>query len=228
MSDLPEIDGPNQEPVSGDKPKQLVIFCHGVGADGHDLLGLAPYFAKVLPDAKFMAPNAPYTFDMAQFGYQWFSLQDMSPTVRREGTRAAGPILDAYIDKQLKDHELEEKDLALVGFSQGTMMSLHVGLRREKQLAGIVGFSGMLAGPEDLATEIKSRPPVLLMHGDVDEVVPPSSLPEAVNALTSVGIEVRHETRPELGHGIDDQCIIQAMDFLTECFGVPLPQPQQS
>lgn len=225
MSELPELFGPTQEPASGGPARQLVILCHGVGSDGHDLIGLAPYLAKVLPDAKFIAPNAPYAFDQAPFGYQWFSLGDMSMANRLKGTEAVAPILDDFIDEQLAAHGLDEKDLALVGFSQGTMVSLHVGLRRNQPLAAIVGFSGMLIGAEQLAGEIKSRPPVLLIHGDADDMVPPENLGLAVAALRAVGVPVRSEMRRALGHGLDDGCIMAAMDFLAQGFGVPLPQP---
>jgi phospholipase/carboxylesterase len=224
MSEIPELSGPVREPASGGAPKQLVILCHGVGSDGEDLIALAPYFAKVLPDAKFIAPNAPYRFDQAPFGYQWFSLGDMSMANRLAGTKAAAPILDDFIDEQLAAHGLEERNLALVGFSQGTMVSLHVGLRRTRPLAGIIGYSGMLIGAEQLATEIKSRPPVLLMHGDADSVLPPENLGLATAALRAVGVPVRSEMRPMLGHGLDDRCIMAGMDFLATSFGVPLPQ----
>ena len=226
MSELPELSGPTFGPASGGAARQLVILCHGVGSDGQDLIGLAPYFARVLPDAKFIAPNAPYGFDQAPFGYQWFSLGDMSMANRLAGTQAAAPILDDFIDEQLAAHGLEEKDLALVGFSQGTMVSLHVGLRRQKPLAGIIGYSGMLIGAELLATEIKSRPPVLLMHGDADDVLPPENLGLATVALQKASVPVRSEMRPRLGHGLDDRCIIAGMDFLATCFGVPLPDPK--
>ncbi|MDD9878064.1 MAG: prolyl oligopeptidase family serine peptidase [Magnetovibrio sp.] len=225
MNDIPELFGPTQEPASGGPAKQLVIFCHGVGADGNDLIGLAPYFARVLPDAKFVSPNAPEPFDMAPFGHQWFSIGDFSDANRLKGTQAAAPTLDAFIDKQLAEHGLTEAELALVGFSQGTMMSLYVGLRRERQLAGIVGYSGMLIGQHLLADEMRSRPPVLLVHGEADEIVPPESLPQAVTGLQAVGVNVRHESRPGLGHGLDDRGIMLGMDFLAEVFGVPLPQP---
>ena len=223
MSDIIELHGPTQEPASGGPAKQLVIFCHGVGADGNDLIGLAPYFARVLPDAKFVSPNAPEQFDMAPFGYQWFSLSDPN-TDRLPGVQAAAPILDHYIDQQMAAHGLSESDTALVGFSQGTMMSLHVGLRRDRQLAGIAGYSGRLVGADLLAGEIKSKPPVMLVHGEEDDIVPSSSLKDAVSALAGVGIDATWEMRPELGHGLDDRGIMMGMDFLAGCFGVPLPQ----
>lgn len=224
MNTLVELTGPTQEPASDGPAKQLLILCHGVGADGSDLLGIAPYLAKVLPDAKFMAPDAPHRFDLAPFGRQWFSLLDVTPETRLAGAQAAAPILDAFIDAQLAAHGLEDKDLALVGFSQGTMMALHVGLRRRRAPAAIVGYSGMLVGEDRLAAEMTCRPPVLLVHGDTDDVVPPDALPAAVAALEGAGLRVRHELRPGLGHGLDDRAIILAMDFLAESFGVPLPR----
>src|SRR5690242_18353856 len=142
------LSGPSRKPASGGAPRQLVILLHGLGADGNDLIGLAPYWAPLLPDAEFVAPDAPFPCDMAPFGRQWFSLQDRSPLAILAGVRAAAPILDVFIDEALKARNLDESRLALVGFSQGTMMSLYVGLRRAKALAGIVGFSGALLGPE--------------------------------------------------------------------------------
>ena len=180
MDQLPTLAGPCLQPATGRAPEQLAILLHGVGADGNDLIGLAPFFQRTLPGALFVSPHAPFPFDMAPAGFQWFSLQDFSPGVRLAGTRAAAPILDAFIDAQLAEHGLAEDKLVLIGFSQGTMMSLHVGPRRARPLAGILGFSGMLAGPRRLADEIKSRPPVLLTHGDADPIVPAQSLPEAV------------------------------------------------
>ena len=223
MREFPELSGPVHEPLSGGPARQLVILCHGVGSDGHDLIGLAPYFAKALPDAKFMAPNAPEKFDQAPFGYQWFSLGDMSMENRLAGTKAAKPVLDDFIDEQLAAHGLTERDLALVGFSQGAMVSLHTGLRRQHQLACIIGYSGMLVGEDILFEEIKSRPPVLLIHGDADDVLPPENLDLATNTLQSLGVVVRSEMRPGLGHGLDDHGIMMGMDFLAESFGVSLP-----
>ena len=224
MSAIVELHGPTQEPASGGPAKQLVIFCHGVGADGNDLIGLAPYFARVLPDAKFVSPNAPEQFDMAPSGYQWFSITNPNAD-RLLGVQAATPILNNYIDQQMAAHGLSEAETALVGFSQGTMMSLHVGLRREKKLAGIVGYSGRLIGPDLLQTEMKTRPPVMLVHGEIDEVVPSSSLKDAVSALAGMGIDAKWEMRPDLGHGLDDRGIMMGMDFLATCFNERLPQP---
>ena len=217
--DLPALHGPSLSPASGEKPKQLVILLHGVGSDGEDLIGMAPYFQKVLPGAKFVSPNAPFAFDMAPAGYQWFSLQDMSPAARLAGTQTAAPVLDAYIGQQLAETGLAEDKLALIGFSQGTMMALHVGLRRANPLAGIIGYSGMLVGEELLADAIKSRPPVLLVHGDADDVVPVDALPMAVAGLEAAGINVYHHVCPGLGHGLDDAGIRLGMEFLAEVFG---------
>src|SRR5450432_3837749 len=151
---LPTLSGPTHPPSSGGRPRQLVILLHGLGADGNDLIGLAPVLARVLPDAEFVAPNAPFPCDMAPSGYQWFSMQASSPSMILGGVRAAAPMLDAFIDEALAARGLGEKDLALVGFSQGTIMALYVGLRRAHPVAGILGYSGALVGADVLAQEI--------------------------------------------------------------------------
>jgi phospholipase/carboxylesterase len=197
------LSGPSHPPHSGGKPKRLVILLHGLGADGNDLIGLAPYWAPLLPDAEFLSPNAPFPCDMAPFGYQWLSARDPSPEARLAGARAAGAILNDFIDESLEARGLSESDLALVGFSQGTMMSLFVGPRRERQLAGIVGYSGRLIAPQILAEEIRSRPPVLLVHGTDDPMLPYASMAEAEAALKAVGVPVETLTCPGIGHSID-------------------------
>jgi phospholipase/carboxylesterase len=213
---LPDLAGPVQKPASGGKPRQLVVLLHGLGADGSDLIGLAPYWAPLVPDAEFISPDAPFPCDMAPFGRQWFSLQDRSPVSILAGVRAAAPILDNFLDKALEARGLDETSLALVGFSQGTMMSLYVGLRRAKPPAGIVGFSGALIGAESLAQEIRARPPVLLIHGDADEIVPPQALPLAVAGLTAAGVPVESLTCPGLGHGIDEAGLERGGAFLRQ------------
>ncbi len=219
MSDQPRLHGPSLGPASGGAPEQLAILLHGVGADGNDLLGLAPQFQGALPGALFLSPHAPFSFDMAPVGYQWFSIGDFAPETRLAGARAAAPILDAFIDAQLAEHGLDEDRLVLIGFSQGTMMALHVGLRRERRLAGIVGYSGMLAGAEVLAGEIRSRPPVLLVHGDADPVIPVQALPAAVKGLKAAGVQVDSHVRPGLGHGIDAEGVRLGVAFAAGLFG---------
>ena len=219
MSELPLLAGPTLPPVSGRPPRQVVLLLHCVGADGNDLIGLAPFFQQVLPEAAFFSPNAPHPFDMAPFGHQWFSLRDFGPEARLKGTRAAAPILDHYIDHLLAIFGLGEKDMALIGFSQGTMMALYVGLRRARPLAGIIGYSGMLVAPESLSTDLRSRPPVLLVHGDADGIVPVQSLDQAEAALAANKVPVRAHVRPGLAHGIDEEGIRLAQEFLKETLG---------
>lgn len=220
---IPRLSGPSRAPKSGGNPKQLVILLHGIGADGNDLIGLAPYYQHVLPDALFVAPNAPLAFDMAPFGYQWFSIQDMHARTRLNGVRQAAPALDAFIDAELARLGLSEDQLALIGFSQGAMMALHVGLRRERAVAGIISHSGMLVGESVLAGEIRSRPPVLLTHGVVDEVLPVQALPVAEGTLRSAGVPVQTHLMPGLGHGIDEATIRLDLAFLKEVFGIKVP-----
>jgi phospholipase/carboxylesterase len=211
---MPRLSGPSRPPASGGKPRRLVILLHGLGADGTDLIGLAPYWAGLLPEAEFLSPNAPFPCDMAPYGYQWFSSQDRSPEAVLGGVRTAAPILDAFIDEALKERGLDSRELALVGFSQGTMMSLFVGLRRAAPVAGIVGFSGRLLAPELLAGELRSRPPILLVHGTEDPLVPYSSLAAAESTLKAAGVPVGTVTSVGLGHSIDDQGLRRGGEFL--------------
>ncbi len=218
MSDLPQLTGPSSGPAGGGTPRQLILLLHGLGADGNDLIGLAPYFARVLPDAKFVSPNAPFPCDMAPIGYQWFSLQERTEEAMLQGARMARPILDRFIDEQMAALGLGPADTALVGFSQGTMMSLFAGLRRDHPVAGILGYSGRLVGAEFLAEEISVKPPVTLINGDQDELIPASVQPAAVNALKDAGIEVEGHIRPGLGHSIDPVGIELGCEFLARVF----------
>jgi phospholipase/carboxylesterase len=212
----PALSGPSRPPASGGRPSRLVILLHGLGADGNDLIGLAPHWAPLLPTAEFLSPNAPFPCDMAPYGYQWFSAQDRSPTAVLAGVRAAAPLLQAFIDDALAERGLDDADLALVGFSQGTMMSLFVGLRRAKPVAGIVGFSGRLLAPELLAEELRSRPRMLLVHGTDDPLVPYESLAIAEAALEGAGIPVETLTCEGIGHSIDENGLRRAGSFLKD------------
>ena len=214
------LDGPRMEPASGGAAKQLVILLHGLGADGNDLIGLASHWATLLPDAAFAAPNAPFPCDMSPMGYQWFSVQDRSSSAMLAGVRAAAPVLDAYIDQELDRIGLPPDKLAFVGFSQGTMMSLYVIPRRDGTVAGVVGFSGRLVAPEMLETETISRPPILLIHGEADDLVPFVSLAQAKQGLEAAGFTVTTVARPGLGHGIDTEGLTHGGAFLKAAFAV--------
>jgi phospholipase/carboxylesterase len=198
-----DLSGPDFGPASGGRPRQLVILLHGLGADGSDLIELAPMWANLLPDARFVSPNAPFPCDMAPVGRQWFSLQSQSEETLLAGIRMAWPILDAFIDKELERSGLADRDLALVGFSQGTMMALFTAPRRTQRCAAVLGYSGMLIGAAELVREVVSRPPVLLVHGTADPIVPFPALAAAVEGLEAAGLSVEHHARPGLGHGID-------------------------
>jgi phospholipase/carboxylesterase len=215
---MKSLSGPRREPASGGEPAELVVLLHGVGADGNDLIALAPAVASSLPGARFVAPNAPEPYDMAPFGHQWFSLRDFDPGRMAAGASAAAPLLDRFIDDELAAAGLTDEDLAIVGFSQGTMMALHVALRRKRPPAAVVGFSGALLAPDRLASEITVRPPVLLIHGEADPVVPAQALQRAMTTLEAAGVPVRGVVRPGLGHGIDPEGLGAALAFLTDSF----------
>jgi phospholipase/carboxylesterase len=220
---MPRLSGPSRPPASGGKPRRLVILLHGLGADGNDLIGLAPYWARLLPDAEFLSPNAPFPCDMAPYGYQWFSSQDRSPEAVLGGACAAAPVLNAFIDEALEERGLGSGELALAGFSQGTMMALFVGLRRAEPVAGIVGFSGRLLAPELLASELRSRPPILLVHGTEDPLVPYSSLVAAETTLKAAGVPVETVTSVGIGHSIDDQGLRRGGQFLKKVLSGTTP-----
>ena len=213
---MPALSGPSRPPAAGGAPSRLVILLHGLGADGNDLIGLAPYWAPLLPTAEFLSPNAPFPCDMAPYGYQWFSVQDRNPAAVLAGVQAAAPFLQAFIDDALAERGLDDADLALVGFSQGTMMSLFVGLRRASPVAGIVGFSGRLLAPELLADELRSRPRMLLVHGTDDPLVPYESLAAAEASLERAGVRVETLTCDGIGHSIDENGLRRGGSFLKE------------
>jgi phospholipase/carboxylesterase len=208
------LDGPRVAPASGGAPRSMVIFTHGYGSNGEDLIGLAPYWRAALPDTVFVAPNAPEPCPGAPGGYQWWPIGGPD---RVSGVRAAAPALDAFIDAELARHGLTEDRLALVGFSQGTMMALHVAPRRARQLAGVVGFSGALIDPG--AAGVLTHPPILLVHGDADPMVPVAALGNAETALKGLGFDVATHVSRGLGHSIDMPGLQLGEAFLKRVLG---------
>jgi phospholipase/carboxylesterase len=221
MSDLFNLSGPSFPPASGGAPRQLVILLHGWGADGNDLIGLAPHWARALPHAEFLSPHGPFPCDTG-FGRQWFSLVDRSAERILAGLRATAPALDAYIDEALQRRGLDESRLALVGFSQGTMTSLYVALRRARTLAGVLGYSGRIVDGPELPEELASKPRVLLIHGTGDEVIPVNAMRQAKRVLEALGVPVEAHERPGLGHGIDEFGLAAGARFLVEAFAKPV------
>jgi phospholipase/carboxylesterase len=205
-------------PRAGGPPRQLVVLLHGVGADGQDLIELAPVMAAALPGAAFVAPNAPDPCDIAPFGYQWFSLRDRRPDALLLGVQAAAPLIDAFLDAELERYGLADHQLALVGFSQGAMAALYLAPRRPRAPAGVLGYSGVLIGGERLPQEATSRPPVFLVHGDADEVVPVQAMYAAVAGLQAAGIAVQWSLRRGLPHGIDPESVAHGARFLAAAF----------
>ena len=221
------LDGPRMPPAAG-RPRQLVIFAHGYGSNGDDLIGLAPYLARALPDAAFVSPNAPDPIPGYPGGYQWFPISRIDPVLMAQGVRGAGPHLDRFIDQELERYQLPPSACALVGFSQGTMMSLHVGLGRAEPLAAIVGFSGMLAD----AARPKSKPPVLLVHGDRDDVIPIGALFASLQGLAASGVPALWRISGGAGHTIAEDALQLGGQFLKDAFAgrfagwePPAPRP---
>ncbi len=218
------IDGPRLEPRSG-PARQLVVLLHGYGADGDDLIELGRAWRQVLPQAAFVSPHAPRPCGQASVGREWFPLTFRDPGERWRGVNAAAPELNAFLDAELARRNLPPDAYALVGFSQGTMMALHVGLRRSPAPAAIVGYSGMLVAPEDaqatrsFADEIRSRPPVLLIHGDMDDLIPAEALFVAAQGLASLDVPTEWHLSPGVGHAIDPEGLRHAGEFLAKRLG---------
>ena len=200
---MAELDGPRWGPASKAAPKQLVLLCHGLGADGHDLIDLAPTWAHALPDALFVSVDAPFPHESG-FGRQWWSVQDRSPAVMDAGVRRAAGFLNTFIDAELDRLGLPVEAYALMGFSQGAMTVLFTGLRRANAPRAVLAFSGALVAPETLATELANHAPVLLVHGEADDVVPVHRSHDAEAALRAANVPVEAVYVPRLGHGIDD------------------------
>ena len=215
---MADLSGPSWGPKSGGAARQLVVLCHGLGADGFDLIDLAPSWGEALPDAAFVAPHAPFPCDMGSTGRQWFSVADRTPSRMLSGVRGAAEALDQFLDTILARRDLPADAYALMGFSQGAMTALFAGLRRAVPPRAILAVSGALIAPETLAGEIRHRVPVLLVHGEDDDVVPVSRSREAERVLRDTDVPVETLWCANLGHGIDQAGLALGGLFLQRAF----------
>jgi phospholipase/carboxylesterase len=216
------LTGPSVPPRAGGAARQLVVLLHGVGADGHDLIDLAAQWAPALPHAAFVSPDGPEPYDMippgmAHHGRQWFSLADRTPSVLEAGIARARPAVDAFLDAELARLGLPPDAYALMGFSQGAMTALYVGLRRAVPPRAILAYSGSLLAPDAVAA-LPAQPPVLLVHGEADEVVPVARSRAAEATLRAAGLTVDALYVPRLGHGIDPSGLSAGGLFLQRAF----------
>ena len=210
------VNGASLQPLSGSPPKHIILLLHGYGSSGADLIAMAPHWRQSLPDTLFLAPNAP---QRAGSGYQWWPLQNFTPQAVAAGAALAAPAIDAFIDRKLGQYGLSEAEMAIVGFSQGTMMALQVGLRRPIAPAAIVGYSGMFVGAGDLAHQNLPKPPVLLVHGSADSVIPVTALHTAKAALDKLGITAATHVSAGLGHGVDLAGLRLGLEFIAKGLG---------
>jgi phospholipase/carboxylesterase len=220
----PVLTGP-QLPAPSGTARQLVIFLHGYGADGNDLIGLGQEWASILPDCAFISPHAPDPCSASPMGRQWFPLTFRDPHERWRGVNEAAPVINAFIDQQMKETGLPASKIALVGFSQGTMMALHIALRRSEPLAAVIGYSGLVVlehgkGPESLTEHITARPPLFLAHGDQDEVIPVDALFMSTDALSAAETPCQWHVSTGIGHGIDGEALRHGGLFLKQAFGI--------
>lgn len=206
--------------------RRLVVLLHGVASDASQLFRLAQEWSRLLPGTAFVAPNGPQPCPDADGSRQWFPLPSFEPSVRREGVDAATPALDAWLSRERDQHQLADSDIALVGFSQGALMALAVGLRRSRPVAGIVSFSGILVDADQpeagrLPQAIVSRPPVLLLHGADDDVIPPEALELTARVLSAAGVPHQGQVLTGVGHAPGARGVITAGRFLARAFGLP-------
>ena len=206
------------QPRSGAAPKSLVLLLHGFGSSGTDMISLAPQWQDALPDTLFLAPHAPQRCGMMGAGYQWWGISGFAPSALAAGAASAAPAIDAFIDRKLEQYGLSEADLAIVGFSQGTMMALHVALRRPRAVAAVVGYSGMLAGTLGLSRGELPKPPVLLVHGTADPVVPIAALHMSESELKRLGVDVITHVSYGVAHTVDPVGLRLGRDFLAQAF----------
>jgi phospholipase/carboxylesterase len=213
------VNGSSEQPLSGQAPRQIVLLLHGFGSNGADLISLRRNGNRSCPMRWSWPPMRRNDACIGE-GYQWWALSELNPAAMTAGAASAAPAIDAFIDRKLAQYGLTEDNLAIVGFSQGTMMALHVGLRRQRQVASIVGYSGMLTGAQELAHVPIRKPPVLLVHGDADPIVPVSALHYAQTELERQGVPVTSHVSRGLGHSVDETGLRLGQDFIAR--GWPL------
>ncbi|WP_432769935.1 MAG: phospholipase [Sphingopyxis sp.] len=212
------VNGASLKPRSGEAPRKIVLLLHGFGSSGTDMISLAPQWQEKLQGTLFLAPHAPQRCGMMGAGYQWWGLSGFSPSALAAGAAAAAPAINAFIDRKLAQYGLTEADLALVGFSQGTMMALHVALHRSRPVAAVVGYSGMLTGAAELAHRDISKPPVLLIHGTADPVVPIAALHMAESELKRLSVAVTTHISYGVAHNVDPVGLRLGRDFVADAF----------
>ena len=210
------MNGASLKPRSGQAPKQIVLLLHRFGSSGSDMISLAPHWQDALPDALFLAPYAAQRCGVMGAGYQWWGLSGFHPQALAAGAASAARAIDNFIDRKLAQYDLTEANLAIVGFSQGTMMALHVGLRRPRPVSAIVGYSGMLTDAGHLNSSEVPKPPVLLVHGSADAVVPVAALHMAEAELKRAGVNVKTHVSFGLGHTVDPVGLRLGRDFAAE------------
>lgn len=215
---MQNLDAPFIAPKSGGKAKSLVIFLHGYGANGDDLLSIGTQWQEELPDTAFIAPNAPEPCEGAPFGFQWFPIRaiDRDYIEREQQVEKVAPVLNGFIDQQLRDWKVDDTHLAVVGFSQGAMMAMYTMPRRPNPCAAVIGYSGMLVDAKGLVTATKV--PVLAVHGSQDQIVPPSCLVDVEEGFSAAGFDVETILRPHLAHGIDQFGLVRGVEFIKEHF----------
>ncbi|MDP3372155.1 MAG: dienelactone hydrolase family protein [Candidatus Paracaedibacteraceae bacterium] len=205
------LTGPIFAPLSG-AIRKIVVFLHGYGSNGANLIDIAEIWSKQLPDTLFIAPNAPYPCDISALGYQWFGLPDLNPFNVRQGLDSIAPTIRSYITKLATDHKLTPKDIALVGFSQGAILSFEM-LFQIPGLGGIIDYSGAFYAPTSTEPP-KDAPPVLLVHGTADTVVPYAAMLHAQAQLSLYDVTVETHTCAGMGHSIDDAGLRVGINYL--------------